>query len=871
MKKLLLFIAAALSTNFVNAQPWMPVVNGPVKYQDALNSYKNSPYYIDDKDAAHESEGNEEKENKNHLFKKWDWYWSHHLDQNGYMVPPVKALAEWQNYIQVTGSNAAARITAIPSNWVFQGPDACDHGYSGMGRINVVAFDPVDSNIIYVGSAAGSTWKTTDGGLTWAPLYSNLPTLGVADIKVNPLNRNTIYVATGDGDAGDAYSSGVIVSHNGGTTWSTTGLNWLPTAYNTAHSLLINPLDTSSMILGSNVGIFKSYNSGVSWTNVFAGNFKQLLYNPSDTTIVYASMYTDTSAQVMKSTDGGTTWTAVTSFSAAQRINIAVCPAMPNLVMAVASANSSSLQGIYTSKDNGSTFNPTFLNNDSCTNNLLGYNLGLPTNTCDGQAWYDLCIAVNPADPSQVVVGGVNTYYSSDTGNSWTIANQWYGGLTGVETVHADKHCLAYNPISGGLYETCDGGIYKNYGPVTQPWTDLSDGIDITEFYRNAVDNQVTYCIGGAQDNGTKMIDIGVATDLTGGDGMQPLINYGDPADIWYCSFPSGGINMTRDGGATYNSITDTIHGSGAWVTPYVIHPSDTETLVIAYDQVYASHNNGLSWTPISPVFDSNADITTLAIAPSNPNYLYATYFDYNVWEPFIRYTPDFGVTWDTITPATSSYISDLVVDPKDEQRFWITISAYGSQKVMEYYMPTRTWTNMTGTLPDIPVQCMLIDTNFKTKYIGTDAAIYYRDTTMTEWALFNTNLPSVEVDDLHINYSTNEIWAATFGRGMWMSVKADKPPLVGVPALQQKIGNVSISPNPNQGIFTISATGTLLTQSMVDIRILSSDGKEVWQTSGVFDQSGRMAINTTGLAAGFYVCEVSCKGGVVRSKLVIY
>src|ERR1019366_9421851 len=285
--------------------------------------------------------------------------------------------------------HTGARTTAIPSNWVFQGPDMCDHGYSGIGRINVVAFDPVDSNTFYVGSAAGSTWKTTDGGITWNSLYDHLPTLGVSDIKINPLNHNTIYVATGDGDGGDAYSSGVIKSYDGGLTWNTTSLTWLPTAYHSARSLLINPLDTNSMILATNNGIYKTHNSGATWANVASGDFKQILYKPLDTSIVYGTIYTSTSAQIQRSINGGNTWATVTSFTDAQRINIAVCPASPAIVKAIASNNHSGLKGIYGSSNSGASYTSLFKDDTTCVNNLLSYDRDLPSTASTGQGWYD--------------------------------------------------------------------------------------------------------------------------------------------------------------------------------------------------------------------------------------------------------------------------------------------------------------------------------------------------------------------------------------------------------------------------------------------------------------------------------------------------
>ncbi len=835
----------------LRAQPWMPAkTTVPIRYAEALERYYQFAEKTDDATAEEQSHssGREAKEDKDHLFECWNYYWKSHLDKDGYMVPPVQTVRNWQEYISHQKAQGE-RTTASVSDWVFQGPSTCDHGYSGLGRINKVAFDPIDSNTFYVGSAGSNAWKTSDGGNSWMPMYDFLPMQGVSDIAVNPQNRNTIYIATGDGDAGDAYSSGVIVSHNAGLSWSTTGLSWLPSSYISTHSILINPLDTTSMMLASTNGLYKSNNSGVSWTNVMSNNFKQIIYNPSDTAIVYGTMYTDTCAQIMRSIDGGYTWNAVTSLREAQRINVAVCTAAPSIVKAIVSNNQSGLAGIYSSSDNGASFIPVYINDTFCNNNLLGYDLGLPTTSCGGQGWYDLCIAVNPTDPNQVTVGGVNTYFSSDGGSSWSLANQWYGGVSGVETVHADKHCLAYNPLSGALFETCDGGVYKNYGPVTEPWTDLTNGITITEFYRNAVDNNVTFCIGGAQDNGTKMVDGGSTIDLTGGDGMQPLINYGDPSNMWYTSYQNGSVSMTNDGGATYNSITDIIGESGAWVTPYVLHPTDPATLLLGYKKIYVTHDNGSSWSDLSPVLDTNSFLDRIAIANTNPNYVYACLYDNNVGQPFIYHTTDFGATWNTIATPFSSYISDLIIDPKNENRIWVTCPWYGITKVWSYNLLTHLWSNQNGSLPDVPVNCIVIDSSTGTRYVGTDAAVFYRDTTMLNWALYNNNLPTVHVDDLHINYTTNELWAATFGRGMWKSVKHDHTTTGVLPVFMTQ--NIRLYPNPASTQITIQSTNKLIN----NISITNMVGQNVYSSSY---NENKVTIDISALPPGVYFVKTN-------------
>ena len=125
----------------------------------------------------------------------------------------------------------------------------------------------------------------------------------------------------------------------------------------------------------------------------------------------------------------------------------------------------------------------------------------------------------------------------------------------------------------------------------------------------------------------------------------------------------------------------------------------------------------------------------------------------------------------------------------------------------------------------------------------------------------------------MHINYYTNEIVAATFGRGMWKSNKAEHTNNVGTAIIHNYHypGSISVSPNPSHGNFTITAKGNLLAEKELNIQLVTIDGKTVWQNTLPLDNYGKINVNTLGLVPGFYICEVSGKNGVVRSKLVVY
>ncbi len=876
MKKILLLSCSLLAYSFLHAQSWMPHTTQRMKLADVVAAYKQQSLANGE---VENTMNHEPGEGKDYLFLRWEWYMRQHCDAEGYMVSPMKNLLEWRAYMeQARKTNVAAKTTGgDPSNWSFQGPHQSNSGYSGMGRINVVAFDPIDSNIFYAGAAAGSTWKTTNGGASWVSLYDNWPTLGVSDIQINPKNRNTIYVATGDGIAGNAFSSGVIKSTDGGLNWSVTGLNWSPTNYLSASSLLINPKDTNTLVLASNNGIYKSYNGGQSWINMNQGVYNQILYNPADTNILYGSLtnYSNSTNQIMRSTDGGVTWDTVTHFPASEWVKLAVCTSSPNVVKAVVANYARGLQGIYASSDSGHTFRPVLVDTN-CTNNILGYDVYLPTSSCGGQAYYDLAFAIDPNDSDKLTVGGISTFYSNDGGANWHISNQWFGWINNVSVVHSDKHCLAYNPLGGTLFETNDGGIYRTYDRAACAWTDLSNGLGITQFYRNAVDNGFDICLGGSQDNGSKMLNAGVCTDLWGADGMQCQINYGDPHHIWYVASQGGFIHMTRDSGVTFKTITDTLHCQGDWVAPYFLDPQDTATLYLAYKQVYVTHNNGISWTPISPVLDTSAYayyLSHLAMANSNHNYMFTTSINDVSYNSNLYYTINGGLNWDTLSNPMNNVVSRIVIDPKNENNIWFTVSGYGPDKVYKYILNTNTWVNYSAGLPDMPVDCMVIDSSSGTRYIGTDAGVFYQKATDTAWALFMNHLPTVPVYDLNINYTTNEIWAATFGRGMWKSIKADTPQVnvLSVAALPPTADAINIFPDPNHGVFTIYTTSKELLGQKVFVILLTTDGKRALQKNMQFDNSGKLVVNAPNLRPGNYICEVRNKNMLTRSRVVIY
>jgi photosystem II stability/assembly factor-like uncharacterized protein len=876
MKKKLLTIILAILCLSINAQEWTKNIKTSkpnfFEIQKAFNDYQKD----NETELKSSTSNNKEKDGDYEKFKRWEWYWKQRVD-NGGNFPESDVLVKENEKYTTKNINKAPEAIESNANWSFYGPNVTLPNTAGItggiGRINCIAFHPTIPTTFWVGTPAGGLWKTTDGGTTWATNTDHLPVLGISDIAIDPTNPSIMYIATGDGEgalslpngAGDTKSIGVLKSTDGGNTWNVTGLNWNVTSSKLIRRLVMSPVYPQELTAATSDGLYRTLNGGTTWTQVQAGYFMDVEYKPNNSDTLYASTYNSGgNAKIYRSTNYGTSWAVVTTITDAIRINLTVSASLPNEVDALCANTSSGLEGLWYSVDNGGSFTQYFVGSSS--NNLL--NNSVDASGVDGQGFYDLAYAMNPSDYNDIWLGGVNTWHTADGGSNWLLNNYWISG-TSTPVVHADKHFLAFHPLNNSfLYECNDGGLYETNDSGTN-WYNLTNGMGISEIYRIGTSATIANdVICGLQDNGSKELYGGSWYSQTGGDGTECLIDYANN-NIEYATYVEGLIYKTTDGGTNWVTIVDVpkdasgnpigtgVNEAGDWVTPYIMHPTDHNTLLVGKSQVYQTTDGGTNWAQIGTITGATGNIIAMAYAPSNPSTIYvATRLE-------LFKTINGGSTWSLIRTSTDK-ITYIAVSPTDPNFVYYTNSGYtAGSKVWGSSNGGASWLNYSGTLPNVPVNTIVYQngTN-EVLYVGTDLGVYYTNATMSDWIQYNTGLPNVVVNELEISYVNNKLWAATFGRGLWSS---DLNTLgVGIQNMQSVSNSYKIYPNPSSGNFTIS-------QSLLDksnIEIYNVVGEKIYQTQMINQQT---TIDLSLQSKGVYFVKITDdKNNVSNKKIVI-
>jgi PKD repeat protein/photosystem II stability/assembly factor-like uncharacterized protein len=697
-------------------------------------------------------------------FKRWEYRMLEgRIFPDGTRRPEDHVIKAYNTYMSV---HPGARSQA--GNWINLGPFTLPDGkgYKGLGRLNAIAFDPVDPDIIWVGAPSGGLWKTTTHGNNWISTTQDLPSLGVSAILIDHTNPSVMYIGTGDRDAGDAYGVGVYRSTDGGESWEP----WNSGISNhTVGMMIMHPTNHMIILAATSGGLYRSANGGATWTRVAVGNYKDVVFKPNDPNIVYAA----SNGNFYRSANGGLSFSQVTTgLPGSSRAAIAVTPANPSYVYVILT-NGDSFKGLYRSTDSGVSFTVR-----STAPNIMSWGC----NGGDGgQAWYDLDIACDPTNSDVIFAGGVNCFKSSSGGTTWNISSHWWGDC-GVPSVHADLHILEYNPLNNRLYAGNDGGVYYTDNQGAN-WVEITNGLPIGQVYKigqSATQRDKT--LNGYQDNGTSTFMGNHWRFILGGDGMECAVDPVD-ANYSYATIYFGYIarfyQNTNNGTVAENGFNG-INESGAWVTPFILDEKNPNIMFVGYKNIWRSTNikspsSQIAWQKISNGLGgiNSQDMRVLEQSPANTDILFAARYDNKLFrsDNCKAITP----SWTDLTgmlPATGG-INDVECHPYNSD------IVYLSQNNRIYQSNDRglNWEDISGTLPDVAYTSIAAYKNSHDGlYISSDIGVFYKDKFLDDWIMFSNGLPpDASITEIEIYYDAADpsgdiLRAGSYGRGLWES-----------------------------------------------------------------------------------------------------
>ena len=686
-------------------------------------------------------------------FKRWAHHWQDYLQEDGTIAPPAVL---WQAWERKQEAESKQTPFSVPDSnvisWSNPGPAVVTNtsiSISGQGRVNTVIKDPQNPQTLYIGAPAGGIWKSTDDGTNWTPLSDDLPQIGVSGIAIDPTDSNIIYIATGDDDAGDSYSVGVMKSTDAGQTWNTTGLNYLYTNYKTTNEIFIDPTNNSHIWAASTDGLQKSEDGGETWVIKQQGNIVDFRLHPNYDTnsIIYAVGYNNDESKFYRSEDKGETFAEISSIPTdSNRIILETTLAAPDKVYVLSAYDNgdgtyegrNSFQGIYVSNDAGLNFTKTVESDD-----IFG----------SGQSWYDMALTVSDTDPNVLFVGVLNIWRSTDGGDDFTQINSWSQRTNSF--THADIHFLRY--FDGVLYAGTDGGIYRSENDGIN-FEDLSNTLSIAQIYTVSTSRpDSSKLAGGLQDCGGFALSGSNWNSYHSGDGMGTAV---DPFEenTYYGMTQYGGslyrTNTGGDGGWSSSEFIASGPVEGEWVTPLEFAKSGD--LYAGYDQLYVL--NGGQWKQLSN-HNFGHNLRMVTIDPINTNNIYvATYYD-------VYKSTDRGLTFTNIL-QTDYYVRDIEIHKTNNNQVWVLSSG-------TLYSSADQGLSFTSESTDLESARTISHQQYSpddSLYLGTTLGVYYTDNQVNGWHSISTNLPNVKVSDMEINPYDNILTVSTYGRGIWQT-----------------------------------------------------------------------------------------------------
>lgn len=683
------------------------------------------------------------------------------------------------------------------------------------GRVHDVEAVPSDAATVYVVTASGGVWKSTNRGITWASIFDDYPVSTGGDLAIFAGNSNILWLGTGEQNnrQSSSWGNGMYRSTDAGKTWTHIGLD----ATAAIAKVRLHPTDpnvawvaAAGNLWKSNPerGVYKTTDAGRTWTKVLYVDENtgatDLVMDPSDANTVYAAMYQrlrtpwgynggGPGSAIYKTTDGGQTWKKLTNGipeGDKGRIGLAIAATYPKMLLATIEHPTAS--GTYRTEDGGETW--------------------VRANGTNPRPMYYSKVFIDPTNERRAYILGVEVYRSDDGGRSFRVLPNSPTYDVGLKT---DMHTLWIDPKDPKfLYLAGDGGLHMS-GDMGENWRRINN-FAIGQFYAIAADNRDPYWLyGGLQDNHSYMGPsatrhwLGVVnTDwrqigFSDGAYQQP-----DPFVPRWVYSSSTGMSLQRvdiETGDRMNIRPALPPDSGQarfdWISPMVASRHTKGTLYVGGNRLFISRDHGESWTwtkdltrqvnrdtlrimgvPGTEIRISRHDgesnyseLTSIGESPVTPQVLWVGADD-----GAVQVSRDGGATWTDVSANITgvppfTFVSRVVPSSASSGTAYVTFDGHRSGHFEPYAFRTtdfgRTWTKVTNGLPSGDVVRTIHEYPGQpaVAFIGTERALYVTTDTARTWRRFKANLPTVPTYDILVHPRTRDLILGTHGRSIWI------------------------------------------------------------------------------------------------------
>lgn len=680
------------------------------------------------------------------------------------------------------------------------------------GRISDLAVNPENTSEYYVASASGGVWKTTNHGVTFAPIFDGQGSYSIGVVELDPSNPATVWVGTGENNnqRSVAYGDGVYRSDDAGKSWKHMGLK------NSEHisGIIIDPTNSNTIWVGAygpvwkeggERGVYKSTDGGATWTCVKAVSdytgCNDIVMDPRNPNVVYAAFHQrmrkvftyiggGPESAIYKTTDGGTTWKKLEGGlpgGDVGRIALGISPVNPDVLYAVAEAPEGK-GGVFRSNDRGASWQKQ-----------SGY-------YSSGNYYQE--VTCDPKNVDRIFVA--DTYYQVSDNGGKNMRN------LGEINKHIDNHCIWIDPANTDhLLVGCDGGVYETWD-FAGSW-DFKSNLPVTQFYKVSTDNASPFyhVHGGTQDNlslggpsrsisGNGIVNSDWYVTSTG-DGFETQVDQSNP-DIIYAQAQYGYLSRF-DRKTGENLDIRPVEGEGEpayrwnWDAPLLISQHSNTRLYFGANKLFRTDDRGNSWKVISPDLSRQIDrnklevmgkvwsvdaiakngstdiygqLTSIAESKFNPDLLWVGTDD-----GLIHLTRDGGQNWtkiDNLSGAPAqSYVHQIIASLHDQNVAYVCFNHHRYGDFKPYLFKTsdggKTWKSVSSNLPErgsiYSIAEDHVDANLL--FVGTEFGAFFSNDGGGNWVQLKAGLPTIAVRDIEIQRRENDLVLATFGRGFYV------------------------------------------------------------------------------------------------------